>query len=314
MRTARHPFKKSLLGAAALLVVGAAPVDGALGASCTWIPANGNWGGSGNWSCGQVPTGPNIDIANIGSGKTVTVNTSQSIFTLNNAGTINIDAFLLALQAGGSTTNTGTINIGSATTASLQMSNDVNNAGGVINIANGSFLNQFSNTLSGGTINTAGTGAVVALSNGSNILSGVTLNGLLDVSTSANARERITNGATINGTVNIGNGGILALDSVGTSGGNQTISGTVSINLNDPGARLSVEGTGTTTLASGVTVHGQGNIGTALFAGGNNLLINKGLISADVNGGTLSITPPGGSGSFTNAGTLRAINGGTLRL
>ena len=315
MRTARVPFKKSLLGVAALLAVGVAPTQDALGASCTWIPGSGNWGSTGNWSCGQVPTGPGGDSATIASGKTVTIDTAQSIFTLVNAGTINIDAFLLTLQGGGSTTNTGTINIGSATTAALQMSNDINNSGGVINIANGSVLNQFSNTLTGGTINTSGTGALVVFNNGSNFLSGVTLNGTLDMASTGNARERIINGATINGAVNIANGGILSLDSASGSA-NQTLSGNATINLNDAGARLAIDGTGTTTLGANVVVRGQGNIGTAINTGGNNVLTNNGLISADVSGGTLNIVAPasGGGSSVINNGTLRAINGGTLLL
>ena len=73
----------------------------------------------------------------------------------------------------------------------------------------------------GGTINTSGTGALMVFSNGSNVLSGVTVNGLVDVSTNVNARERINNGLTLNGTINIANGGVVSLDS--TSVANQTI-------------------------------------------------------------------------------------------
>ena len=313
MAIAKIRFRKSMLAAAAMVAVGAAPTqDAQAGLSCTWVPGSGNWGTAGDWSCGQVPTGPNQDSASIGSGKTVTVNTAQSIFTLNNAGTINIDAFLLTLQGGGSTINSGTINIGGPSTAALQMSNDVNNAGGVINIGNGSVLNQFSSAITGGTINSSGSGALVAFNNGSSILSGVTLNGTLDMTTNGSSRERVVGGAVFNGAVNIGNGGILSLDSTGTP--NQTISGTGSINLLDAGARLALEGTGATTIAAGLTIHGQGNIGQALFATGNNVLTSNGLISADVSGGTLAIVAPGNGGSFTNAATLQAIGGGTLQL
>jgi hypothetical protein len=312
MTTFRKPFKKSTLAIAAMLVVGVAPTQEALAANCTWNPATGNWGSVGGWSCGVVPTGPANDSATIGLGKMVTVNTAQSIFTLFNAGSINIDASTFTLQGGGSTTNTGTINIGSGTTAALQMSNSIANGGGFINIANGSVLNQFTGAITGGTISTVGTGALVAFSNGGNILSGVTFNGLIDVATLANSRERIGNGMTLNGAVNIANGGIVSLDS--TLGAANSIGGSGSFNLNDAGARLALEGAGTTTLGAGIVVRGQGNIGTALIAGGNNELVNNGRISADVNGGTLTVTPPAGSGNVTNNGLIDARNGGTLVL
>ncbi|MEO6971851.1 MAG: choice-of-anchor D domain-containing protein, partial [Rhodoferax sp.] len=77
------------------------------------------------------------------------------------------------------------------------------------------------------------------------------------------------------------------------------------------GARLAVEGTGSTTLGSGITVRGQGNIGSANIYGGVNVLSNNGLILAD--GGTLTITAPANSGSFAGTGTLQ-VNGGALNV
>src|SRR5450755_962209 len=314
MTVLRHPVRKSTLALAAMVALGALPAMEAQGAICIWNPSSGNWATAGNWSCGVVPTGPGSDTATIGASKTVTVNTAQSIFSLVNSGTINIDAFLLALQSGGSTTNSGTINIGGPSTATLQITNDINNVCGVINIANGSGLNQFSNTITGGTINTTGTGALFAFNSSSNALSGVTLNGVLDALTPANSRERIGNGMTLNGSVNIGNGGIVSLDS--SLGAANSIGGTGTFNLNDAGARLAIDGTGTTTLGANITVRGQGNIGTPINVAGNNILTNNGLISADVAGGTLNIVSPGGGGGggFVNNGTLQAVNGGTLLL
>src|SRR5262249_12276439 len=145
-------------------------------------------------------------------------------------------------------------------------------------------------------------------------LSGVTVNGILDLTTFGSSRERVVNGTTLNGPVNIANGGILSLDSSNTSGGSQTIGGTGSINLNDASARLSLEGNGTATLGAGIVVHGQGNIGVPVFVAGTTNLINNGRISADANGGTLSITPGANSGNLTNNGVLEATGGGTLVL
>ena len=72
------------------------------------------------------------------------------------------------------------------------------------------------------------------------------------MTTVANSREQIINGATINGVVNIANGGILGLNSASTSGGIQTLAGNVSINLNDANARLSIDGIGSTTLGTAI--------------------------------------------------------------
>jgi len=52
----------------------------------------------------------------------------------------------------------------------------------------------------------------------------------------------------------------------------------------------------------------SGTLGQPVFAGGNNRLINQGLISADVAGGTLTIRPS----QFENSGTLRELNGGKI--
>ena len=115
MSMTRNPFARTSLALAAFLVMSAAPTHSAFaGASCTWVPASGDWSNAGNWSCGLVPTGPAQDNASIAVGKTVTVSSAQSIWGLTNAGGIDIDAFMLTLQGGGSTTNSGTINVGTA--------------------------------------------------------------------------------------------------------------------------------------------------------------------------------------------------------
>lgn len=137
------------------------------------------------------------------------------------------------------------------------------------------------------TINTTGTGALVVFSSASNFLNNVTLNGTLDMTSIGNSRQRLSNGVTINGAVNIATGGILSLDSANSAGGVLTVGGTGSINLNDPGARLAVGGTGATTLAAGLTVRGQGNIGQAINTGGNATLVNNAVTLAD--GGTLNL-------------------------
>ncbi|EXI69311.1 MAG: hypothetical protein AW08_00520 [Candidatus Accumulibacter adjunctus] len=300
----RFVIKPSLL---AILL--AFPAQQALAANCTWNPATGNWATAGDWNCGLVPGA--ADNATIAVGKTVTVNTAQSVLNLSNAGSVNLDAFLLTLAGGGGTTNTGTINVGAGAipnNAALQVSggHNINNTGGVINVSADSVINQFGSTITGGTINTTGTGKLVAFNSGGNFLSGVTLNGTLDLA-SGTGIERVGNGLTLNGTINIGNGSAFAPQ------GNQTIGGTGTINFVDANGsnRFNVEA-GNLTLASGITVRGgNGIIGQQAFVGGTATLTNQGLISADVAGRTISMNV---NGLVTNQGTMRAQNGGTLQL
>ena len=301
-----RPHLLALAAAAALGSLSGAPAQAA---SCTWNPATGNWANAGNWTCAVVPGA--ADSATIGAAKTVTINSGQSILNLTNSGNVNIDAFLLSLQGGGGTTNTGVINVGAGpipNNAALNIGagHNVNNAGGVINVSADSVVNQFGSTISGGTINTTGTGKLVAFNSGSNFLDTVTLNGTLDMA-SAYGVERVTNGLVLNGTVNIGAASIFAPQ------GNQAISGTGSIVFadNNGNNRLNVEA-GNLTLGSGVTVRGvTGYIGQQAFAGGTSTLTNQGTIAADVAGGYIEVNVNGG---VTNTGTMRANNGGILWL
>ncbi len=306
----RHStFRKTALAVAAMIVAGTATLQQAEAASCTWNPATGNWGSAGNWSCGIVPTGPGSDTATIAIGKTVTIDVGQSVLGLTNAGSINIDAFTFTLQGGGSTTNTGTINVGGPSTAALQISggHNVDNTGGVINIGAGSVANQFGSTITGGTINSTGSGALVAFNSGSNFLNGVTLNGVLDMSGGTGIERISAGGMVLNGTIKIGQNSVLAPQ------GDQTFSGTGNIVFADNAGsnRFNVEA-GNLTLGSGITVRGDtGYIGGQSFIGGASTLTNNGTISADVSGGTITLAV---NGAVTNNGTLSAQNGGTLLL
>ena len=78
---------------------------------------------------------------------------------------------------------------------------------------------------------------------------------------------------------------------------------------------LTIEATGTLTLASGFTVEGgYASIGDYFENGnGTKILVNNGTIISNVAGQVLTIAPVGGE-SFTNAGTMEAVNGGILTL
>ncbi|MBL8335019.1 MAG: hypothetical protein JNM08_18035, partial [Rubrivivax sp.] len=161
-----------------------------------------------------------------------------------------------------------------------------------------------------GTVNTAGTGSFRANGNFSNVLSGVTLNGNLDMASLA-ASTRISEGLVLNGAINVGGSSVLYLDNRSTA--NQSLSGTGSINL--AGGSLRMEGTGQTTTGANIAIRGHGTVGLATQLSGQYTWINNGLVSADVSGQTLNLVNPGnGSQPIQNNGILEAINGGRLLL
>ena len=268
---------------------------------------------------GTTTLGANITVRGQGDIGTPINSGGNNVLTNNglisadvNGGTLNIAA--PAGGGGSSFVNNGTLQaVGGGRL--LLSTNILSNPGGQIVAGAGSAVIQSGVTVNG-VVTASGSGVVTMSNSSANFLNGVVFTGTLDMGSNGNSRERIINGATINGAVNIANGGILSLDNTNTAGNNQTIGGSAVINLNDGGARLAVDGTGTTTLGSNVTVRGQGNIGQALNTGGNTTLVINGLVSADVSGGTLNITPPasGGGSLLVNHNILQATGGGTLQL
>ena len=256
MNTAALRSRKSALAIAATLALGAWPAQEAQALSCVWNPATGNWSTASDWSCPGPSVPGAADVASIASGKVVTINTAQSIASLSNAGGVNIDAFLLTL-GGGSTSNTGTINVGAGpipNNAALQISggHNITNTGGVINISADSVVNQFGSAITGGTINSTGTGRLVAFNNNNNILSGVTLNGTLDLA-SGTGVERVVGGLTLNGSINVNSNSVLSF------AGSQTLGGMGTIVLGNTGANnraLSIEGDTALTIGSNIVVRG----------------------------------------------------------
>jgi len=61
----------------------------------------------------------------------------------------------------------------------------------------------------------------------------------------------------------------------------------------------------TLTVAPGMTISGSGSISNN---GNSNTLVNRGIITADVDAQTLTVSPS----NLINEGTLRASNGGLL--
>jgi fibronectin-binding autotransporter adhesin len=171
--------------------------------------------------------------------------------------------------------------------------------------------------LAGGTIRNStinlSQGAVVDVSQSpNNRFDASTING--DVSLiSPNSSLLVSGGLTLNGTAHLGGDQTnITFDAT------QTLKGNATLALEGPasGALLGLAGNGTTlTLGPAVTVHGVGRIGTTGIDGlTTRTIINQGVISSDVSGGTLRFGNDNAPFAVKNTGTLRATNGATLQL
>ncbi|MCC7373741.1 MAG: Ig-like domain-containing protein [Verrucomicrobiales bacterium] len=259
-----------------------------------------------------------------------------------NAGTIVANGGTLTLD--GAFENTGSLTTEAATLSlngdfTLDKLGSYQRAGGAVYVRSvldlrGTTLNLDATTGSwtldggrilGGTVQQSEAGRLVLSGNVGNALDAVTVHGDLDLSVGA-PRVHVFNGLTLDGRVLLGQFGVIGFAGV------QTLD-TGSVVFTGDGGHLSVDGNATLTLASNMVVRGKsGTIGQPVFAGGGSTLINQGLISADVAGGTLAIhstrfqntstgrveTHNGGSvllnsGAWVNAGSIVA-NGGTLTL
>ena len=232
-----------------------------------------------------------------------------------NSGTLLIDA------NAASTVNLG----GSFTTAAI---GTINRAGGVVNLTGtlnntGTTLtlnavtgswNFLNSTINGGTVSFAGGATLLLAANNvaGTFTNGVTLDSDLTIS-GTSAALRVSGGLTLNATIHLtgSNTSVRSLITQ-TFGGN----GTISFEGTAGSPRfLTIEAAGTLTLASGFTVEGgYASIGDYSENGnGTKILINNGTIISNVAGQVRTLAPVGGE-SFTNAGTMEAVNGATLQL
>ena len=208
----------------------------------------------------------------------------------------------------------------------------VNLGNGTLQIA-GTLASNGSFTIAGGTLGNATVlaGTTITAGSSSNTLSGVTLDGTLDMASVFAPKMNVTSGLTLNGTILLGG---TSAGEVGTltAQGTQAWSGTGSILFGGiDTTSLSISSGATLTLGAGLTLHGQsGEIsGTFINQGTISLdlagrtagssadedltligtgWINKGTLQVDANG-TLAMA---GSG-WTNTGSI-SVNGGTLDL
>ena len=260
----------------------------------------------------------------------------------SNAGAINASGGG-ALNLNGDWTNPGTItaneatvNLGGAfTLADLGTFNRTGgavNLTGVLDLSGGTLtLNAATGswqmahgTLKGGTVRQTGGARLLFAANAMNTLDGVSVEGDLELTTTS-VRALIRNGLSLTGSVVLDNTGAI------TFAGDQTFNTGQVVFAGTPGV-LGIEPGTTLTLGPSMVVRGKsGFIGPGVFAfSGTRKLINQGVISADVAGGTLTIAPtqfenPGtlradGAGAavvvrvtpFTNTGTIEELNGGRV--
>jgi hypothetical protein len=229
-----------------------------------------------------------------------------------NAGTINMTHATVYLGGSFSVSDLGLFNRDGGT---VYVTGTLNNTGTelALNADTGSWV-MLGGTIRGGTVSGAG-GAELIFSSIGGTLDGTTCNGDLDLESINAAALTLTNGVVLNGTLRVGNPtnqwyGVVNFNGSQTLGGNGTVIFGNHAAYN--ALRLTLPNT-TLTVGPGVTVRGHtGVIGYASAWGGpaNVSVINQGVISGDVNGGTLYVVGQ----SVTNEGSVGQTGGGRLRL
>ncbi len=288
------------------------------------IRTTGAFGGSGNigggFAWGGLMTLVNQGlIASDTSGRTVTVQPGSTtnegtvraatggVMTLgttwnNTAGTFAVDEGTLNL---GTTFTPGVVGTLARTGGVVNVTGTINNAGDTLEIdaSRGSWT-LAGGTINGGTVNLSGGARLLMSANSNNRLTGVTINGDIDLSIT-NAWLRVRDGLTLNGTMTLGGSSAqVVFDNTQTFG-----SGTIVLSGAGSARGLYVEGGTTLTLGPGATVRGgNGSFNNGYFVGGVSTLINLGSIIGDAAGQTLTI----GTGNFTNQSVIGAMSSGVL--
>jgi len=243
----------------------------------TWKGGSGDWGTPSNWSSGSLP-GATDDVTIDLPGITVTHSS------------------------------------GSDTVRSLTMNDPFNLSGGTLtvtgNVAGGNVLEQNGNlfTLSGGTLSGATVSAATTITGTAGALTGVTLAGTLDMTTSYGGGVSVNGGLMLDGgIVNIGLNQALTFNGTMPLGGK---SGTVNFTDANGANRILVAGSGNTlTIGANITI--QGNSGN--IDAGNSAFVNLGTISAN-GGGTIStVGATNFSGGALTGGTWKVFNNSTLQ-
>ncbi len=276
------------------------------------------------WQSDSILNQGMISTDTVGKSLTIDGNFSNQGTVSTSAGTLTID-FTHWTNLGGTlaVSGTGILNLGG--TFSLAGLGVLNRSGGTVNLnglltntgvtlalnaATGSW-NLAGGSIVGGTVTGSdGAGLSIPENNGA-VLDGVSLGA--DFAANG-ARLTVRNGLSLlsNAKIILGNSGSFG-SYLGFDRGVQTLGGNGEVifggsNSDNHLQVLDGFSAATLTIGAGILVHGtQGGFIQSLFS--SDSLVNKGTISADTNGKTISIT-----GGFSNAGTLNARNGGTLSI
>ena len=306
-------------------VVGLAPVPGGItdagilvvSDSVFWVPStDGAWTDGANWSTGAVPGPDDNAVLDRTGGLTITlgagVQAVRSLFcneTLQVAGDLSVAEIArvggtLFVQSGGSVTGgvlqtAGPVVLDGGSLVGLQVDP------GALDV--------------GVTVGSSDTGT----------LDGVTLNAGLTLL--SRARLTVQNGLVLNGEIALASTDFSTIESLLTRldfSGPQTLSGSGDVVFESIGTANRLRPTGgALTIGPDVTVRGRaGTVGRS-----NEVLVNQGVIRAEVPGQTITVTGDGWSSlgtleavldgnltltgtSWVNQGTARVTGGGDLRL
>ncbi|HEV3084276.1 MAG TPA: Ig-like domain-containing protein [Gemmataceae bacterium] len=232
---------------------------------------------------------------------------STAGINLNNS-TLNLGDLFSYAELGSVTRTGGTVNL----TGTLANSGSTLN----LNAGTGSWLLD-AGTIDGGAVATSGSATLVGTVFGGTFANDVTLDGVLDLTTTYNVNVTVTGGLTLgtSSVVQLGsNTGIYG--QLNFDGGKQTLAGSGSILFGDSINNLLRTGPtagSALTIAPGILIHGHtGTVGYAVAYGGSAdvTFTNQGTIRADVAGGTIFLD----GNNWTNSGTLQGSNGGSLVL
>jgi len=296
-------------------IVGTITNNGAInlsaGASNTFLQvAGGNTTLSGGGTVTLSESGAGVAVIDQQSANLVLINANNTLqgagqignngLTLTNqaAGIINANAASPLLINAASVTNQGLMEATGGGT--LQTTTGINNTGGSISASGSGSAVQFlsGTTISGGTLSTAA-GGVLGTAAGQT----VALQNLTNAGTYGTGDGSITQiVGTINNTGAINLSGGASNTFLQVAGGNVSLAGGGTVTMSGPAfinqASANLVLTNTNNL-----IQGAGQIGN------NGLtLVNQGTIDANQTGQVLTVNPT----STTNAGLMRASNGGTL--
>ncbi len=248
----------------------------------------------------------------------------MNLILLDNKGTINsnVSGVTKTVDLAGTSTNTGTMKSSNGATLTITGST-ITNTGGTIKAETGSTTAITSSTISGGTLDTDGTGIMTA---SASTLTSVTNTGEIDVNngTTTTIATAITN----NGNIDLNSAGFATILLFNTN--NATLGGTGAVNLGThsanrlytttSGDRIIQESGHTINLAGGnllfntANMTNNGNIivtGTATIDPQADLTIGTtGLLKAT--GASAVITF--GAGSYVNNGIIELENGATATI